>query len=211
MDEQSSGGSPAANWYPDPCGRHEFRYWDGAVWTQHVSDSGQTSADPVDASSPSEATGQPSQALDVAGAEPILMTLPKTTDVTWGGFANMYLTTRRLIVEPVLGTGAVMGAVAAGGIVGLKVASNRAEKRFGEENREVRTCDEILRSSNKAYAIEYGDISEMVLKRKALPVGHSRCKIRSERKNVTLAFKREMFDQACVVLADMLPGKVTIR
>jgi hypothetical protein len=211
MDEQSPGGSPAANWYPDPCGRHEFRYWDGAAWTQHVSDSGQPSVDPVDASSPSEATGQPSQDVDVAGAETVLLTLPKTTDVTWGGFANMHLTNRRLIVEPVLGTGAVMGAVAAGGIVGLKIASNRAEKRFREENREVRTCDEILRSSNKAYAIEYGDISEMVLKRKALPVGHSRCKIRSGQKNVTLAFKREMFDEASAVLAEVLSGRVTIR
>lgn len=25
-----------ANWYPDPTGRHELRYWDGGQWTHHV-------------------------------------------------------------------------------------------------------------------------------------------------------------------------------
>jgi len=25
-----------AGWYPDPAGRHEHRYWDGARWTEHV-------------------------------------------------------------------------------------------------------------------------------------------------------------------------------
>jgi Protein of unknown function (DUF2510) len=30
----------AAGWYPDPYGRHQFRYWDGRVWTDAVSDGG---------------------------------------------------------------------------------------------------------------------------------------------------------------------------
>lgn len=30
----------AAGWYPDPSGRHRFRYWDGGVWTDAVSDEG---------------------------------------------------------------------------------------------------------------------------------------------------------------------------
>jgi uncharacterized protein YxjI len=34
-----------ANWYPDPNGRHEFRYWDGTNWTDHVSDNGVQSTD----------------------------------------------------------------------------------------------------------------------------------------------------------------------
>jgi hypothetical protein len=38
------GVAPAA-WSPDPSGRHELRYWDGAKWTDHVSDHGATSQD----------------------------------------------------------------------------------------------------------------------------------------------------------------------
>jgi Protein of unknown function (DUF2510) len=30
----------SAGWYPDPFSAHEFRYWDGAVWTDVVSDTG---------------------------------------------------------------------------------------------------------------------------------------------------------------------------
>lgn len=37
--------NPAAGWFPDPCTRHELRYFDGRVWTQHVSDAGQASVD----------------------------------------------------------------------------------------------------------------------------------------------------------------------
>jgi hypothetical protein len=35
-------------WYPDPSGRHELRYWEGSSWTGHVSDQGVTSLDPPD-------------------------------------------------------------------------------------------------------------------------------------------------------------------
>lgn len=34
-----------ANWYPDPMQRHQYRYWDGRNWTDHVSDHGQQSLD----------------------------------------------------------------------------------------------------------------------------------------------------------------------
>ena len=37
----------AAQWYADPSGRHELRYWDGTAWTDHVSDQGVTSTDPA--------------------------------------------------------------------------------------------------------------------------------------------------------------------
>ena len=40
-----SGQSPA-NWYPDPFGRHELRYWDGGQWTQHVASRGRQEIDP---------------------------------------------------------------------------------------------------------------------------------------------------------------------
>jgi len=36
-----------ANWYPDPTGRHQLRYWDGNAWTDHVSNNGAQGADPV--------------------------------------------------------------------------------------------------------------------------------------------------------------------
>ncbi|MGH9036493.1 MAG: phospholipid scramblase-related protein [Acidimicrobiia bacterium] len=36
---------PDANWYPDPSGRHELRYWDGERWTEHVADHGRQSTD----------------------------------------------------------------------------------------------------------------------------------------------------------------------
>ena len=36
-----------ANWYPDPMGRHQLRYWDGANWTEHVSSNGVQGTDPL--------------------------------------------------------------------------------------------------------------------------------------------------------------------
>ena len=36
-----------AQWYPDPMGRHQYRYWDGAQWTAQVADDGQSSHDPI--------------------------------------------------------------------------------------------------------------------------------------------------------------------
>lgn len=38
--------SPEANWYADPFRRHELRYWDGAAWSEHVSDRGRQGVDP---------------------------------------------------------------------------------------------------------------------------------------------------------------------
>ena len=37
-----------ANWYADPTGRHELRYFDGSAWTNHVSDKGISGTDPLD-------------------------------------------------------------------------------------------------------------------------------------------------------------------
>lgn len=37
----------AASWQPDPRGRHEYRYWDGTRWTEHVSDAGAQGTDPL--------------------------------------------------------------------------------------------------------------------------------------------------------------------
>jgi len=44
----SQGQQAAApNWYPDPGGKHEHRYWDGQRWTDNVADHGRQSVDPL--------------------------------------------------------------------------------------------------------------------------------------------------------------------
>ena len=35
-----------ANWYKDPSGRFELRYWNGSQWTEHVAKGGVQSVDP---------------------------------------------------------------------------------------------------------------------------------------------------------------------
>lgn len=46
LQDAAPGGAPA-EWYPDPYGRHEFRYFDGTNWTEHVSSHGRQSTDAV--------------------------------------------------------------------------------------------------------------------------------------------------------------------
>lgn len=41
-----------ASWYPDPAGRHQYRYWDGTAWTAHASDNGVVATDPLDTALP---------------------------------------------------------------------------------------------------------------------------------------------------------------
>ena len=77
-----------ANWYPDPLGRHEYRYWDGAQWTEHVSSHGKQSVDPPTGGSKvptvNRATEKVQRDVDVAGAR---------TEATGGG---------SIFTEPVL-------------------------------------------------------------------------------------------------------------
>lgn len=52
--DQSTGSSTSttgdamapANWYKDPSGRFELRYWNGSQWTEHVAKGGVQSIDP---------------------------------------------------------------------------------------------------------------------------------------------------------------------
>lgn len=60
--------NPAA-WHPDPTGKHEYRYWDGERWTEHVSDSGQVSSDPLEGGAPSSA-GSDADASSATGTSP---------------------------------------------------------------------------------------------------------------------------------------------
>ena len=43
----TAAATAPAGWLADPTGRHQLRYWDASVWTQHVSDNGVTSVDPL--------------------------------------------------------------------------------------------------------------------------------------------------------------------
>lgn len=36
-----------ARWLRDPTGRHQYRFWDARLWTEHVSDDGVISIDPI--------------------------------------------------------------------------------------------------------------------------------------------------------------------
>ena len=42
----STGPSIPADWYKDPSGRFEYRYWDGTKWTDNVSRAGVAYKDP---------------------------------------------------------------------------------------------------------------------------------------------------------------------
>ncbi len=52
-----------AGWFPDPMGRHEFRYWTGRDWSEHVADAGHTTLDamgpPVGHAAPAHADSHP--------------------------------------------------------------------------------------------------------------------------------------------------------
>lgn len=49
---------PTPNWYPDPTGRAELRYWDGEIWTDHISNAGTTGSDPAAGVSPTPKPGK---------------------------------------------------------------------------------------------------------------------------------------------------------
>jgi hypothetical protein len=43
----TTAAQPPAEWYPDPSGRNERRYWDGSAWTDHVYANGKQFTDPL--------------------------------------------------------------------------------------------------------------------------------------------------------------------
>lgn len=43
----ASSSTAPADWYPDPSGQYEVRYWDGGRWTEHVSTGGVQAVSPV--------------------------------------------------------------------------------------------------------------------------------------------------------------------
>ncbi len=69
-----------ANWFADPTGRNEMRYWNGDQWTEHVSNRGAVARDPIELS---DAQGDADRAKseDVAGTG---AEVELTADVTPG-------------------------------------------------------------------------------------------------------------------------------
>jgi len=45
-------GSAPPGWYEDPVARHQWRFWDGARWTDHVADDGVASTDSLQPKAP---------------------------------------------------------------------------------------------------------------------------------------------------------------
>ena len=52
-----------ADWYPDPSGKHEHRYWDGTRWTDNVASHGRQSVDPLTGGAPLPTTGQSAEKI----------------------------------------------------------------------------------------------------------------------------------------------------
>ncbi len=84
--------SVAAGWYSDPLGRHEYRYWGGGAWTEHVADRGIAGKDPLSAVStapvsasrmatPPAAVPAPLAAPPLAQAPPTVGTAPQRSAV----------------------------------------------------------------------------------------------------------------------------------
>lgn len=66
----TDAGGHAPNWYPDPMGRHEYRWFDGSAWTDQVSSQGKQSTDPLQGGSavPQRDVGPEQVARDLARA-----------------------------------------------------------------------------------------------------------------------------------------------
>jgi hypothetical protein len=68
--------SPAPGWLPDPTSRHQYRYWDGARWTDDVADGGVASTDilgggPAAASDPNPTASDATQRVDPTRQYPV--------------------------------------------------------------------------------------------------------------------------------------------
>lgn len=61
---------PEAAWLPDPADVHELRYWNGAAWTEHVSNQGTAGQDPPPAELPPPLAAVPPPPAPGATAAP---------------------------------------------------------------------------------------------------------------------------------------------
>jgi hypothetical protein len=73
-DADPRTAAPVPDWYPDPMGRHQHRYWDGAAWTQNVADEGVASIEPLETTLTPAVAAQPAYAP--VAAVPVVSTMP---------------------------------------------------------------------------------------------------------------------------------------
>jgi hypothetical protein len=64
---RDTGAGTGADWYPDPMGRADQRYWDGTRWTEHISRGGQQFSDPLDRPSEPRPSTVPPSTVPVRG------------------------------------------------------------------------------------------------------------------------------------------------
>jgi hypothetical protein len=94
-------GAAPPGWHADPSGRHEFRYWDGTRWTEHVSDRGIASVEVGAATTDASRTASPEQLSTDATRKVLLdVQLPigfrakrlyaDTEGISWGGDSVPY-------------------------------------------------------------------------------------------------------------------------
>jgi hypothetical protein len=98
------GGMMKADWYPDPSGAHEHRWWDGTAWTTPVADGGVTAASPV----PPDCPPPPPPATDVP---PELATQPAAAALDGSSVAKPW--TAGSAAGPAASAGPVWGRPAA--------------------------------------------------------------------------------------------------
>lgn len=199
MNGQDTPQASAADWYPDPSHRHEFRYFDGTTWTQQVSDAGQVRVDfgPVVAAEESVQEG-----------ESLLLTLPDTYRSGSPATAVVYLTDRRLVVDPAMSSSKSMKVAFSSGVFGQVHAEKLAKERHQQEGPvDVASLDAILTTVDGAFQMPYGDMAAVEMKRKS---HYCRVKITGNGE-VTLVVKHEFFDPMAAVLTEAMPGRVTIK
>lgn len=135
----------------------------------------------------------------------------KASDVPWGGFLELYLTNKRIILVFVSGPGTAIAASLAAGFIGSMIVSKHADKKGEQMYADAKSLDQILASSPKNYAINYNDITDISMKRRALPIGYSRAEIRTRNRKVSYAFERKWFDDVLRVLKSVLPKKIEVK
>ena len=87
----SSMNSPAPGWLPDPTSRHQYRYWDGARWTDDVADDGVASTDalaggPAAASDPNPTASDATQRVDPTRQYPVASQQATTSTPYYGDY-----------------------------------------------------------------------------------------------------------------------------